>query len=77
MEFSIKTRDGAARIGNLIIEGKSVVTPNISFINTSRFNPPNFANIFLTNGNQNIKKPTIRIGKSAFSSLVQKDKKKI
>ncbi len=76
MEFSIKTRDGPARIGNLIVEGKSVVTPNILFINTSRFNPPIFANIFLTNDNQKIKKPTIRIGKSAFSSFVQKDKKK-
>ena len=73
MQFSIKNRDGPARIGELLIEDKIVATPNILFVNTSRTKAPNFADILITNDNQKIKKPTIRIGNSAFSSLADRD----
>ena len=72
MQFSVKNRDGPARIGELFIEDKIVITPNILFVNTSRTKAPNFADILITNDNQKIKKPTIRIGNSAFSSLADK-----
>ncbi|MCK4332810.1 MAG: DUF5591 domain-containing protein [Thermoplasmatales archaeon] len=74
MQFSVKNRDGPARIGELLIEDKIVITPNILFVNTSRIKAPNFADILITNDNQKIKKPTIRIGNSAFSSLTDKGK---
>ena len=74
MQFSVKNRDGPARIGELIIEHKRVTTPNILFVNTSRIKAPNFSDILITNDNQKRKKPTIRIGNSAFSSLTDKGK---
>ena len=74
MQFSVKSRDGPARIGELIIEHKRVTTPNILFVNTSRIKAPNFSDILITNDNQKRKKPTIRIGNSAFSSLTDKGK---
>ena len=58
MQFSVKNRDGPARIGELFIEDKIVITPNILFVNTSRTKAPNFADILITNNNQKIKKPT-------------------
>lgn len=74
MQFSVKNRDGPARIGELLIDDKRVTTPNTLFVNTSRIKAPNFSDILITNDNQKIKKPTIRIGNSAFSSLTDKGK---
>ena len=73
MQFSVKNRDGPARIGELLVEDKIVITPNILFVNTSRIKAPNFADILVTNDNQKIKKPMIRIGNSAFSSLTDRE----
>ena len=70
MEFSVKNRDGPARTGELLIDNKKVTTPNILFVNTSRFVAPDFADILITN-NTKAAKPTIEIGKSAFSSLTE------
>jgi len=57
MQFSVKNRDGPARIGELLVEDEIVITPNILFVNTSRIKAPNFADILVTNDNQKIKKP--------------------
>ncbi|UCF12835.1 MAG: DUF5591 domain-containing protein [Thermoplasmatales archaeon] len=74
MQFSVKNRDGPARIGELLIENKRVTTPNILFVNTSKKKAPNFSDILITNDKHKRKKPTIRIGNSAFSSLTHKGK---
>jgi archaeosine synthase len=67
MEFNVKNRDGPARTGELLIgEDKRVSTPNILFIETSRFKAPDFADVLITYGKQG--KPTLSVGKD-FSSL--------
>ena len=48
MKFKIKQRDGPARIGNLTIDNKENITPNIFFINTSRFKAPDFADVMIS-----------------------------
>ncbi len=72
MQFRVKNRDGPARIGELLIEDNKVTSPNILFVNTSRFKAPNFADILITNDNLKIGKSVIRIGRNAFSSLADK-----
>ena len=57
MKFSVKLRDGPARIGELLIDNKQVVTPNILFVNTGRFKAPNFADIIATNTKRHKDKP--------------------
>jgi len=47
MQFSIRQRDGPARIGELNLEKKKIKTPNIFFVNTKRFKAPDFAEIHL------------------------------
>ncbi|RLF34999.1 MAG: hypothetical protein DRM99_05490 [Thermoplasmata archaeon] len=49
MTFNIKKRDGPGRTGELEIGGKTVVTPNIFFINTERFKAPDFADLTISN----------------------------
>ncbi len=66
MQFLIKKRDGPSRIGELIIDNKKIVTPNILFINTSRFKAPSFSEILLTNKKSNTKKPAIKIEEKDF-----------
>jgi len=61
MQFSVKSRDGPARIGEFFIENKKVITPNIFFVNTSRFKVPKFADILITNQNIKIEKPVMKI----------------
>ena len=73
MQFSVNKRDGPARIGELVIEDKRVTTPNILFVNTSRFKAPDFANFIITNKNLKTKKPTLKILESMFSSSQIKD----
>ena len=48
MQFSIKQRDGPARIGELSINNNRILTPNIFFLNTSRFKAPSFAETLFT-----------------------------
>lgn len=75
MQFSISKRDGPARIGELTIENKIVTTPNILFVNTSRFKAPTFADIIMTNKDLKTKKPTLKILGSLFSSSPTKKEK--
>ena len=69
MQFSVKKRDGPAKLGELLIGNKKVVTPNILFINTPRFKPPDFADLVVTNKNIKTEKPTLKIMESIFSPL--------
>ena len=68
MQFSVEKRDGPARIGEFITEDKKITTPNILFINTSRFKAPSFADILITNDNLKTEKPTLKVLGSMFSS---------
>jgi queuine/archaeosine tRNA-ribosyltransferase len=63
MQFSVNKRDGPARIGELVIEDKRVTTPNILFVNTSRFKAPDYADFIITNKDPKTKKPTFAIFK--------------
>ena len=74
MQFSVKNRDGPARIGELAIEHKRITTPNILFVNSSRFKAPKSADILITNDDRKTKKPIIRIGDGTFSSIANEPK---
>ena len=75
MNFLVHNRDGPARIGQLIIDDKKVVTPNIFFLDSSRWKASEFSDIILTNKTRKTKKPTIRIGQSIFSTEAKKKNK--
>lgn len=67
MQFTIKRRDGPARIGELLLdEGKSI-TPTIGFIDSTRCKAPDFADLIITKNQLKSKKPTIQVGNSIFS----------
>jgi archaeosine synthase len=68
MNFRVNTRDGPARIGQLTLHKKTIVTPNILFLQTSRCKAPEFSDILLTNKIVKTKKPIVRIGKNIFST---------
>ena len=61
MQYKIKAKDGPARTGKLTINDKQTLTPNILFINTSRFKSPDFADILLTNKDTKTTKPVLKI----------------
>ncbi|PNX50281.1 MAG: hypothetical protein BV456_07195 [Thermoplasmata archaeon M8B2D] len=63
MNFIIRERDGPARLGTFILNGEKVITPNILFVDTDRFNAPDFAEITITNNNRSFKKPVLKIPK--------------
>lgn len=67
MHFNVKKRDGPARIGEFVIEEKTVTTPNIFYINTQRFTAPDFANILITDDKLEAEKPTMKVLGSIFS----------
>jgi len=69
MQFSVKKRDGPARLGEIVIADKKAVTPNILFISTSRFKSPDFADLVVTNQDIKTEKPALRIMESIFSPL--------
>ena len=85
MQYKIKIRDGPSRYGELSIDDKTVVTPNLLFVNTSRFKAPNFADIILTNDRHKQEKPSFQIptnflypkdlSKELHFSLMEKYKK--
>jgi len=68
MNFRVQHKDGPARIGQLSVGKKEVMTPAILFLQTVRHQAPPFADIVLTNASVKTKKPSIRIGESIFSS---------
>jgi archaeosine synthase len=72
MNFRVHNRDGPARIGQLIIDQKNIVTPNILFLHTSRCKAPEFSDILLTNETVKNKKPNLHIGGSIFSTTKKK-----
>ena len=76
MTFNVKTRDGPARIGEFEIKGKIITTPNILFLNTSKFPSPDFAEIIITSNNPKIEKPSLKVSNSLFfnSQQTKKDK---
>ena len=61
MRFNVNIRDGPARIGELLINDKKIVTPNILFLDTKRFKAPNYADIILTNKKSQKNKATVRV----------------
>lgn len=68
MNFRVNMRDGPARIGQLTIDTKIIVTPNIFFLHTIRCNAPPFADILLTSKRIHTKKPHLQIRESLFST---------
>jgi len=61
MQFSVKERDGPARIGELLVDRKRIVTPNILFVDTDRFKTPNYIDILIINNKRQKEKPTLQI----------------
>jgi len=74
MQFNVKKRDGPARFGELVIDDKKVVTPNLFFIKNSRFKSPDFADLVVTNQDIKTEKPSLRIVGSIFLPLKGKRK---
>lgn len=74
MEFKIKQRDGAARIGQITVGKKDVVTPTLLFIHTTRFAAPSFADILISSTTKNIDKPAFFITDNWLTSIQQKQK---
>jgi archaeosine synthase len=54
-------RDGPSRIGEFKINNKKILSPNIIYINNSRFKSPNFADIQISNDDTNNNKPTFKL----------------
>lgn len=68
MRFEVKKRDGPSRIGELVVEDEKAITPNILFVNTSRFKAPDFADFLISNTDRENKKPTLKVLGRMFSS---------
>lgn len=66
MDFRVQNRDGPARIGHLTLEKKTVVTPNILFLHTTRCRAPEFSDILLTQQKMKTSKPVVCICKIVF-----------
>ena len=71
MTFNVKARDGPARIGEFEFKGKKITTPNILFLNTSKFTSPDFAEIIITSNNHEIEKPSLKVLNSLFFNSQQ------
>ncbi len=63
MKFFVKERNGPARIGELTINHKKIVTPNLIFLNTDRFNAPFYANCLLSDKKTKNIAPYLQISK--------------
>jgi len=61
MAIKIKALDGPARICEVFFKQNKVITPNILFINTSRFKSPESADFLLTEKTKNLKKSKIKL----------------
>lgn len=73
MQFKIKKRDGPARIGEVIIDKKEILTPNILFLNTKRFKAPDFSKIVITNKKIKTKNPSLNFSENLLQ-LKEKNK---
>ena len=63
MQLKLIKKDGPARIGELTIKSKKVITPNILFLDTERFIAPKIADILITTNKPRKNKPTLQISK--------------
>ena len=72
MRFEVKNRDGAARIGQIHILDEKTTTPNVVFINTSRFQAPDFADFVIQNEDLKSEKILFKVGNSIFSNEINK-----
>lgn len=77
MDFQVKFRDGPARIGQFTYNKKTIVTPNIFFLQANRCKAPAFSNILLINRTLKTKKLTLQIGESVFSTTKNKTRKNL
>lgn len=73
MEFFVKKRDGPGRIGELFINSKKIITPNILYIDTQRFKAPRFADILITNENKKTKKPKLKFSGDLLIKIIKKE----
>ncbi len=64
MQFNVKKRDELARIGELLIDDKRVVTPNILSINTNRFKAFDKTDIILSNNEIKTDKPVFKFSQT-------------
>jgi archaeosine synthase len=60
MKFYVKKRDELSRIGEIIIDDKKVVTPNILSVNTNRFKAFDNAEVILSNIEVKTNKPILK-----------------
>ncbi|MCX6665257.1 MAG: archaeosine synthase subunit alpha [Euryarchaeota archaeon] len=67
MQFTVKKRDGPARIGELTIDQSIVTTPTILYVHTTRCTAPDFADMLLTNNIAKTQKPALKVLGSIFS----------
>ena len=73
MQFSVKKRNGPARIAELTVNRKKIITPKILFVNTQRFKAPEFADFLLTNDNKKTEKPSLEFsGKLGLQRIIEK-----
>ena len=76
MKFKTIKRDGPARIGDLELKDKRITTPNILFLDTSRFKAPKFADIFISNIKIDSIKPKFEFTeKILLQKLIKNDEK--
>lgn len=73
MKFWPGKRDGPARIGYLEIKKKKITTPNIVFIDTSRFKAPKFADITIANNSRDTEFPTIYFSEKNKNNTKEKN----
>lgn len=72
MQFIIKNRDGPARIGEMTIDDKKVITPCLAFLDTTRNPAPEYASLILSKGSSKNNKAIIEVGQSVFSVVKNK-----
>ena len=73
MQFSVKKRNGPAKIAELTVNRNKITTPNILFVNTQRFKAPEFADFLLTNDNKKTEKPSLKFsGKLVLQRITEK-----
>ena len=69
MHFNLKQTDGPGRVGEFIIDKKRVITPNIFFVNSTRFKGPDFSDAYITSEKKIIRKPMLKITGSFFTAI--------
>ena len=73
MEFSVKKRFGPGRIGELKIDSLKIITPNLLFVDTKRFNPPDFSEILITNEKKKTTKPILEFTDKLLIKRIEKN----